>query len=174
MADQAGLSCGVVEGLLGRLVYNVESGGKVAALHAPPGGFSQVFILNVLKVACFHTLLQVFILKGLRDCCFLRQRPDADPQTKMRLLDWQASRWKVRDEPLTECHYTRLVIAEQRKIVRASNSSRRGSTKRLASSRSDCSFAEAEDAPTEGEESRDWRQEEKGNADPIEPGKSIV
>ena len=69
MADQAGLSCGVVEGLLGRLVYNVESGGKVAALHAPPGGFSQVFILNVLKVACFHTLLQVFILKELRDCC---------------------------------------------------------------------------------------------------------
>src|SRR5712671_4154521 len=28
-----------------------------------PPGFSQVFILNGLKVACFHTLLQVFILK---------------------------------------------------------------------------------------------------------------
>ena len=29
----------------------------------PSPGFSQVFILKVLKVACFHTLLQVFILK---------------------------------------------------------------------------------------------------------------
>lgn len=28
-------------------------------------GFSQVFILKVLKVVCFHTLLQVFILKVL-------------------------------------------------------------------------------------------------------------
>jgi len=29
----------------------------------PHPGFSQVFILNGLKVVCFHTLLQVFILK---------------------------------------------------------------------------------------------------------------
>jgi hypothetical protein len=31
----------------------------------PPPGFSQVFILNVVKVLCFDTDLQVFILKGL-------------------------------------------------------------------------------------------------------------
>src|SRR5437868_15308186 len=37
----------------------------------PPPGFSQVFILNVLKVACFHTLLQVFILKVLSGTGFL-------------------------------------------------------------------------------------------------------
>jgi len=30
-----------------------------------PPGFSQVFILNVDKVLCFDTLLQVLILKGL-------------------------------------------------------------------------------------------------------------
>jgi hypothetical protein len=29
----------------------------------PPPGFSQVFILKELKVLCFDTLLQVFILK---------------------------------------------------------------------------------------------------------------
>jgi hypothetical protein len=33
---------------------------------APPSPlFSQVFILNGVKVLCFDTLLQVFILKGL-------------------------------------------------------------------------------------------------------------
>jgi hypothetical protein len=32
---------------------------------APPPGFSQVFILKELKVVCFDTYLQVFILKGL-------------------------------------------------------------------------------------------------------------
>ena len=70
MAEQAGLSCGVAEGLLGRVVYNLESGGKTATLHAPlPRVYSQVFILKGVKVACFHTLLQVFILKELRDCC---------------------------------------------------------------------------------------------------------
>ena len=31
----------------------------------PPPVFSQVFILKVVKVLCFDTLLQVFILKGL-------------------------------------------------------------------------------------------------------------
>src|SRR5437899_1371939 len=31
----------------------------------PPPGSSQVFILKVVKVLCFETLLQVFILKGL-------------------------------------------------------------------------------------------------------------
>jgi len=40
---------------------------STAALHAPlPLGFSQVFILKAVKVLCFDTLLQVFILKGLR------------------------------------------------------------------------------------------------------------
>jgi hypothetical protein len=34
-------------------------------LHPLPPGFSQVFILKGLKVIYFHTLLQVFILKGL-------------------------------------------------------------------------------------------------------------
>jgi hypothetical protein len=32
---------------------------------APPPGFSQVFILKVVKVLCFDTLLQVFILNEL-------------------------------------------------------------------------------------------------------------
>src|SRR5258708_2648382 len=32
----------------------------------PPPGFSQVLILKVVKVLCFDTDLQVFILKGLR------------------------------------------------------------------------------------------------------------
>src|SRR5712671_3311899 len=31
----------------------------------PPPGFSQVFILKVVKVLCFDTLLQVFILKAV-------------------------------------------------------------------------------------------------------------
>jgi len=33
---------------------------------APPPVFSQVFILKVVKVLCFDTLLQVFILKVVR------------------------------------------------------------------------------------------------------------
>src|SRR6266404_7037413 len=36
-----------------------------AGLPTPPPVFSQVFILKVVKVLCFDTLLQVFILKGL-------------------------------------------------------------------------------------------------------------
>src|SRR5882762_9075102 len=34
-------------------------------LPTPSPGFSQVFILKVVKVLCFDTLLQMFILKGL-------------------------------------------------------------------------------------------------------------
>src|SRR5882762_11643493 len=34
-------------------------------LPTPPPGFSQVFILKVVKVLCFDTLLQVFILNEL-------------------------------------------------------------------------------------------------------------
>lgn len=33
----------------------------------PPLGFSQVFILKVVKVFCFDAFLQVFILKGLAE-----------------------------------------------------------------------------------------------------------
>jgi hypothetical protein len=45
----------------------------------PPPGFSQVFILKVVKVICFDTLLQVLILKvdgadGDRGCQEQRQR----------------------------------------------------------------------------------------------------
>ena len=32
----------------------------------PSPGFSQVFILKIVKVLCFDTLLQVFILNGLQ------------------------------------------------------------------------------------------------------------
>src|SRR6266436_6973010 len=42
----------------------------------PPPGFSQVFILKGLKVACFHTLLQVFILKPLTSQEY-RLKPDS-------------------------------------------------------------------------------------------------
>src|SRR5882724_548493 len=35
------------------------------ACRTPPRGFSQVFILKGVKVLCFDTLLQVFILKVL-------------------------------------------------------------------------------------------------------------
>ena len=34
--------------------------------HPLPLGFSQVVILKLLKVVCFHTLLQVLILKDVR------------------------------------------------------------------------------------------------------------
>src|SRR5712671_8186766 len=40
-----------------------QSEGRAAGTPLP--GFSQLFILKGLKVACFHTLLQVFILKPL-------------------------------------------------------------------------------------------------------------
>jgi hypothetical protein len=33
----------------------------------PPLCFSQVLILNVLKVLCFYAVLQVFILKDVRE-----------------------------------------------------------------------------------------------------------
>jgi coenzyme F420-reducing hydrogenase delta subunit len=36
-----------------------------AAGGTPPPVFSQVFILKIVKVLCFDTLLQVFILKAL-------------------------------------------------------------------------------------------------------------
>jgi hypothetical protein len=41
--------------------------GAVRVLYGrgPPRGFSQVFILQALKVLCFDTLLQVLILNGL-------------------------------------------------------------------------------------------------------------
>src|SRR5882762_3457259 len=39
----------------------------------PPPGFSQVFILKVLKVACFDTLLQVFILKVVSGTGFVQR-----------------------------------------------------------------------------------------------------
>src|SRR5712664_4857012 len=43
--------------------------------YLPPSPcFSQVFILKVVKVLCFDTLLQVFILKGLRCVLPSRQR----------------------------------------------------------------------------------------------------
>src|SRR5712692_7934737 len=38
--------------------------------HPPPPGFSQVLILKVVKVLCFDTLLQVFILKELTGVAF--------------------------------------------------------------------------------------------------------
>ena len=37
----------------------------IAVWEGPPSpGFAQVFILKIVKVLCFDTLLQVFILKG--------------------------------------------------------------------------------------------------------------
>jgi hypothetical protein len=37
--------------------------GPLGVAYPPPPLFSQVFILKELKVVCFHTLLQVLILK---------------------------------------------------------------------------------------------------------------
>ena len=52
----------------------------------PPPGFSQVFILKELKVVCFHTLLQVLILKeltshqnGANEVCLARARKQLRP-----------------------------------------------------------------------------------------------
>src|SRR5882762_7985537 len=63
-----------------------------------PPGFSQVFILNVLKVACFHTLLQVFILKVLSWTGFggrSQVKEQNEERSLERLMDTGVSRKKV-------------------------------------------------------------------------------
>ena len=56
---------------------------------APSPNFSQVFILKIVKVLCFDTLLQVFILKVLADA---------------RVASWAERRWaflrRIRDTPI--------------------------------------------------------------------------
>jgi hypothetical protein len=41
-------------------------------VNGTPWDFVQVFILKIVKVFCFDTLLQVFILKGLKLTCGAR------------------------------------------------------------------------------------------------------
>jgi len=43
-----------------------ESGVQVNDNWALPLGFAEVFILKTIKVLCFDTLLEMFILKGVR------------------------------------------------------------------------------------------------------------
>ncbi len=47
------------------------SGQAGSSVHPPSPLFSQVFILKAVKVLCFDTLLQVFILKGLTGAALL-------------------------------------------------------------------------------------------------------
>src|SRR5258707_7216719 len=51
---------------------------RTEILPPPPSPcFSSVFILNVVKVLCFDTLLQVFILKVVRVAAFASLQPFA-------------------------------------------------------------------------------------------------
>jgi hypothetical protein len=53
--------------------------------YPPPPVFSQVFILKEVKVVCFDTLLQVFILKGLAETGFVSWSPQEYQTMRVRV-----------------------------------------------------------------------------------------
>jgi hypothetical protein len=59
----------------------------ISSLPHPPWVFLQVFIPQGVKVLCFDTLLQVFILKGLRLRGFAPPSCSISDQTKAAELD---------------------------------------------------------------------------------------
>ena len=74
-----------------------------------------MLILKVVKVPCFHTLLQVLILKGLRVGAF-----------GSGSINKNAAAWFAKvaagflDVPLNEIYYTQLVITCQSRIASGS------------------------------------------------------
>jgi len=73
-------------------------------LYPPPPGFSQVFILKGVKVLCFDTLLQVFILRELsaQKWCNLPGLAEARNLNELELL---AAGGLVRDNTLNHTTY---------------------------------------------------------------------
>src|SRR6266403_2816492 len=70
---------------------------------APPPGFSQVFILKGVKVFCFDTLLQVFILKVLTATGFV-DLPNRLTSSKAKLTSdaWENRRARFGKRALQE------------------------------------------------------------------------
>src|SRR5207245_2139078 len=67
MAETAGLFCALLMACwVGWFITSKAAARPPHSTTPLPWGFSQVFILKVVKVLCFDTLFQVFILKGLR------------------------------------------------------------------------------------------------------------
>jgi hypothetical protein len=64
-----------------------DGGAYEAGVDAPPPFFSQVFILKVVKAACFHTLLQVLILKVV-----MPRRMDRMQSSKRDSGEWRPRR----------------------------------------------------------------------------------
>jgi hypothetical protein len=85
-----------------------------------------VFILKVVKVLCFDTLLQVFILKGLtgdkslvkKALCLATAARKLDPLVGSLKQKRQQRRWRYGHEA---CYYPPLMICNRRVFVKIEN-----------------------------------------------------